>query len=341
MSAQNQGKFKVAVYTVDMFLILAFGVAALIALNVLSVGWAWLLTAILFGVALFMLISHWKGGSKILQILKLLFPVIREDLREEWQPGGKEFVSVDYLAKNWVKRVDEKERDLDRGFPKEIHPIRESVQEGTWLTRLPPLVDETYQKSHEDMEPQVERKVVEVRPRIREPLKRVFKELPPETVERYRESRESNAYLLIFDCKRGNLAGLIDCFVSSKMKSKLAGMGIVLQVNGQPKYRFKKYARARIGIAPKGWTLQDFCDHLQKDLAKVIEARRELVPEWDWDNYDLEDIELMVIRLGLRDRAYYDFKSDLSRPRAVPNSIMELLAETLDIPDLVEVIAYE
>jgi hypothetical protein len=38
--------------------------------------------------------------------------------------------------------------------------------------------------------------------------------------------------------------------------------------------------------------------------------------------------------------AYYDFKSDLSRPRAVLN-IMELLAETLDIPDLVKVIAYE
>jgi hypothetical protein len=267
----------------------------------------------------------------------------REDLRDELHLGGKEFVSVDYLAKNWADRVSEKKVDLGRGFHKEIHAIHAGLQEGTWLTRLPPLVDKTYQEILEDVEPQFERlkKVVETRPQIRESLKRIFKDLPPETVERYRELRESNAYLITFDSQEGNLAGLIDCLASDEKQHEMERLGIELQGNPRPKYIFKNYTRnARIGIAPKDWTLQEFSDHLQEDLEKVMKVKRELVPEWDWDKFDLKDIELIVSRFGPSKRDYYSFKSELSRPRAVPN-IREVLADTLDIPALVKVIGYE
>ncbi len=267
----------------------------------------------------------------------------REDLRGEWQLGGKEFVSVGYLINNWGNRVAEKEKDLGSGFHKELHAIQAGLQKGKWSTRLPPVVEKTYQEVLKDMGPQVERlkKVVEKRPQILESLRRVFVGLSLETVERYLELRTSTAYLITFDSQGGSLALLMDCLVSEEKQQKLKELGIRIQVNPRPKYVFKNYtSNARIGVVPKGKSWEDFYRDFQKDFEKVIAARRELVDEWNWDNFKLKDIELVAQTFGLSNRNYYAFKHELRRPHAVPR-IREVFAETLDLDELIAVIGYE
>ena len=272
----------------------------------------------------------------------LAYLEFREDLRDEYELDGKRFVSIDYLIQNWAERIAEKERDLENSLQKELKAIQEMLKKGQWLTRLPPVVDKTYQKVLDDMGTELEqlRRVVEKRPQLKESLKRVFRELPDEIVERYLEMRTSTAYLLTFDSLGGSMAHLLDCLVDPTLPPKLEKLGIKTYGNPRPKYVFKNYtANARIGIVPDGWTLRQFQRYLQHDLEKVIEARKMLVPDWPWDEKELKDIEVIMQGFGLSRRNRYPFESELRRPHASPK-VIEALADTRKDDDLVAVIGY-
>lgn len=298
-----------------------------------------------------------REASALDHALRLTFAYLefREDLGVEDQLGGKDFVSVEYLIKNWAKRVKKRQDTLGKGFKKELRTIQEFLAEGEWLKRLPRSLERTYADIlRESRNRQQLNDVLKERPWIQESLKRVFKNLTLETVERYLEARTINAYLLTFMVESGTVSGLLNCFILPEKQDALKKLGILLQVNGQAKYNFKQYTNhARIGIVPRGWSLERFYKAFQEDFLKVTKARRELVPvltqsgkhekkvyAWPWDMRDLKNIEVIVHRFGLSGRNYYGFISSITRPHAI-QKIKELFADILNQEDLLSLIEYE
>ena len=278
-------------------------------------------------------------------VLRIAFAYLEfsEDLHTEFELGGKKFVSIGYLIRNWAKKVKEKERTL-LGFQNEINNIQETLRKGEWVSFLSYMIQETFEKvrAMSNVTQKIYSLVAE-RPCIEESLRRVFNGLTLETVERFLEAKAINAYLLTFTTKSGSVARLLNCIVSADKQAELVAMGLSLQVNNLPKYNYKQYTdNGRIGVVPKGWTFERFYQSFQEDFLKVIDSRRTLVPkdEWDWEKRDLEKMELIVHRFGLSGRNYYGFISPVTQAYAI-QKIQELFAGILDAHDLLALINYE
>lgn len=277
---------------------------------------------------------------------------LREYLRSENVIGGREFVSMDYLALNWINQVQVKQERQGRGFWEEIKAIRSVLSEGDWLRRLPAMLGRTYEdilKENSALNQKLGR-LLRRRPEIRKLLEVVFRGLKAPTVERYLESRTRIAYLLHFRVARGTLAYLLDCLISDDKRSILHKIGIQPDVKDLPegklqiqqKYNFRHYTPStRIGVIPTKWTFDQFCGTLQQDLFMLYQARDQLLPPSRRSQRDLDDIEVIVSRFGLAGQNYQGIEiGDLTQPRAITR-ISELLSEILGGKELSAVINYE
>lgn len=282
----------------------------------------------------------------------LAYLEFKEDLRVEEQLDGKEFVSIDYLIKNCTRKIKEKQISLGKGYSQELHTIKDSLAQGNWPQKLSYTLEKTYRNIlNEIISKQPLYDLLDQKPWLIDSLKRVFKGLTLPTVERYLEAKTINAYLLTFMSEEGTVSGLLNCLVSDEKRQDLERLGIELLVDGSPKYNFKQYTNhARIGVVPKGWSFEQFQSAFQKDFLHVIEHRKELLPlpagrrpvkdEWNWNEHDLKDIELIVHRFGLSGRNYYGFVSSVSKKHAI-EKIKELFADILNHDDLLALIEYE
>ncbi len=280
------------------------------------------------------------------EALHIIFAYLefREDLRIEGRLDGKEFVSIHYLIQNWEARVAEKKKDL-KGFEKEIRQITETLGKGEWVTSLSHLLGGMWERIQEDS-----RLIRDTHAQvmqwsfIQESLQRIFRTLSLTTVERFLETRKINAYLLTFRSYEGSVSHLLNSMISPEKWPIFDELQIALRVNGLIKYNFQQYTNnARIGVIPKGWTLEEFYRAFQEDFERVIQSRRTIVPlaEWNWNKSDLKDIELIIHRFGLSGRNYYGFDSkEFVRYYAIER-IKELFSDILGSKDLLAVIGYE
>ncbi|GAG04375.1 unnamed protein product, partial [marine sediment metagenome] len=267
----------------------------------------------------------------------------QEDVYGGVRFGGYDFVRLDYLKKNWKSKVAEKKTSLGKGFDKEFLSFRDTLESGEWPKRLSPVVAKTIDWARDEFK-NLNSKLsilLSQRPDLLAVLRRVLNKVSLDTVERYLDARRVNVYLITFRLDGGSLRRLLDCLVEPGKKSLLEEIGIELNWNDHPKYKFKQYTNnARIGAIPKGCTFEQFHNAFQEDFKKIIDSRRCLIPqkgsslkkrpdppgEWDWDNHDLEGIELLLHRFGLSRGYFYGFASNISRPHA-SEKIRDLFGE--------------
>jgi hypothetical protein len=269
----------------------------------------------------------------------------REDLREATELDGLNFVSVKYIADHWAGTVEKRRQADVPGFDKEIQAIRENLAEGNWWTRLPWLIEEVLENIRSQVQEGMENfaKVVANRPPVADVLRRIFRGLKLETIERFLEARTFTAYLLTFDGLEGSMANLIDClsfFKGSKYRAKLTRLGVRFTYRDREKYIFKDYIKqCRIGLVPMGMNFDKFSEEFEHDLAIAYQNRAALgLPKGD-----IADFEIIIHRFGLsgRDRHGLEkFNQGGLRPHAVPR-VRELLASSLFPEDIVALICYE
>lgn len=282
--------------------------------------------------------------QKIAREQHLAYLEYREDLRQQRTLDGLPFVSVKYIAENWKKTIG----DLSKspGFDKEMDAIQENLAEGNWWTRLPTLIDEVLTNLGKDLKKDIKsiKRVMGNYPPVENILRRIFRGLKMETIERLLETRTTIAYLFTFDGLEGNLAELIDClsfFKGKKNRAILQNKEIItFQFNGREKYIFTDYiAHSRIGIVPTGMSFDEFYKEFENDLSIVYENRSLL----KLDNAEINNFEMIIHRFGLLGRDRYGFENfnpDIRRTHALPK-IQELLATSLTPEDIITLICYE
>jgi hypothetical protein len=284
-----------------------------------------------------------KNDIAVLQHLAYL--EYREDLREERTLGGLPFVSVKYISEEWVKTIQEKREELDAGFDKEIEAIRENLADGHWWTRLPSVIDDVLEKIREDLQAGIKgiEDLVKTRPPVGNILRRIFRGLKLETIERFLEARTITAYLLTFDGLSGSMATLVDClsfFKGGKYRASLEEKGIQFTYNQNEKYIFKEYIKqCRLGIVPMGMDFETFCHQFENDLNVAFTHRDEL----QLPNVNVKDFEIIIQRFGLSGRDRYGFdrlNQEAQRKHALPR-IQELFSISLFPKDIIALIGYE
>lgn len=268
----------------------------------------------------------------------------REDLRQMTSLDDLPFVSVKYIADNWKNTI--KGLGTSPRFKKEMDAIQENLAEGNWWTRLPPLIEEVLDRLGKELKGEIRsiKKVIGKYPPMEDVLRRIFRGLKLETIERLLETRTTIAYLFTFDGLEGSLAELIDClsfFKGGKNRAILQDQGIVtFQCAGREKYIFTDYiAHCRLGIVPIGMSFDEFFMEFEKDLTTVYENRGLL----HLKNSEINDFEMIIHRFGLlgRDRHGFDkFNPKAQRTHALPK-IQELFATSLIPEDIITLICYE
>ena len=269
----------------------------------------------------------------------------REDLREERTLEGLPFVSVKYIADHWEDTIENKKKELGSGFRKEMDAIRENLAEGNWWTRLPSVIDSVLEKIREELKDGITEvtNLVKNRPPVGAVLRRIFRGLKLETIERFLEARTITAYLLTFDGLSGSMATLVDClsfFKGGKYRADLETKGVQFTYNNHEKYIFKEYIKqCRLGIVPMGMDFETFCHQFEEDLIIAFENRDEL----DLPRVDVKGFEIIIQRFGLsgRDRHGFDrLNREDQRKHALPR-IQELFATSLILKDIIALIGYE
>lgn len=269
----------------------------------------------------------------------------REDLREATTLDGLNFVSVKYIADHWAKTVEKRKQELGPGFDKEIQAIQENLAEGNWWSRLPWVIEEVLKVISKQLELEIKKfaQVIANRPPVADVLRRIFRGLKLETIERFLEARTFTAYLLTFDGLEGSMANLIDClsfFKGEKYRAELTRVGVRFTHRDREKYIFKDYIKqCRIGLVPMGMSFDKFSEEFEHDLGIAYENRALL----DLPNANVTDFEIIIHRFGLsgRDRhGLEQFNQNGLRQHALPR-IQELFASSLFPEDIIALICYE
>lgn len=276
---------------------------------------------------------------------------LKEDLRSEHRLGGRPFLSLAHLIENWREKVAAVSGNSE--IVKEISQLTEVLQKGEWVAHLSDLLEEGHKarlKKIVDPDPtpgpHLERPREELAQRALEKLqfdqrtdllRRLFRGLDFDAIERNLETRRFTPYLITFSTGSGPLARLVNCLTSEE---KLVEAGVTtLRVADRPKYNFRPYTEnTRIGLVPTGWTFEEFRKAFQQDLERVLEHRRDLINH-DWEKSDLEGVEVMLHRFEAVGRNHYPFRSAFSRHIALGN-IKDLLAENLEPAELLTVVQY-
>lgn len=268
----------------------------------------------------------------------------REDLRPQTSLGDLPFVSVKYVAENWKNTI--KTLDTSPRFQKEMLAIETNLAAGNWWTRLPPFIEDLLNQLGEEFKDQIQGVVTVIGkyPSVEEILRRIFRGLKLETIERLLEARTTTAYLFTFDGLEGRLANLVDClsfYKGGKSRKILDNKHIVdFKHEGREKYFFTDYiAHCRLGIVPAGMSFDEFFKIFEKDLMAVYKHRKLL----QLKNIKVKDFEMIIHRFGMygRDRhGFENFNPRAQRKHALPK-IQELFATGLVPEDILAALFYE
>ena len=294
----------------------------------------------------------WLASEKAAAIQQhLAYLEYREVLREETMLDDLRFVSVKYIAEHWKDTIIKRQGELGPGYDKEIDAIQANLAEGNWWTRLPTMIEEVLGLITRKLEEGIEivKQVVNKRPPVGEVLRRIFRGLKLETIERFLEARTMTAYLLTFDVLSGSMATLVDClsfFKGEKYRSFLEEKGVQFAFYDKEnkvereKYIFMDYIKqCRLGIVPMGMDFETFYHEFEHDLAIVFNHRDAL----HLSNAEIKKFEIIIQRFGLsgRDRhGFGNFNPDDQRKHALPQ-IQELFASSLVPEEIIALIAYE
>ena len=275
----------------------------------------------------------------------------RKYLRIEDKIGGKDFVSIDYLARHWAENIAT-DQAKPIGYQDELETIRTALQDGKWPRRVREVLSETLEnigQKHQEINQKLE-KLAARSEVLRKVLEAAFRKLTTQTIERYLDARKQIAYLLTFRVESGTLATLLDLLVGkNEEEKKLRNRGTQIGVdfflpNGKRKYNFGQFCPfARIGVVPTGMAFDEFFDEFQHDFGKVVDARNKLLSQRDISNnlHLLNDIEVIMSRFGLAGQNYFSFKKEKIVHDKAIDKVRELLPYELEIKDMTEVIEYQ
>lgn len=254
----------------------------------------------------------------------------REERRREDLPEGKRGVPLHWLFTHAPERLSVRERELGRGFNRELACVREFLERGEWPWSLGLVLSTKYDPARAQGVVLSLQGLLAARPSLKRALRRLFTSLPAAVVERYLASHQSNAYLLTFRSPpQGSIAGFLDA-ISDEVNSSVLGTA------GIERHTFEHYTNnARIGLVPSDSTLKDYASRLQKDVGEVIAN-----PPAGLADGNLQPpigTEVLLHRLGLSGRDYYPVEVPLGQQKAIATLSM-LLAQSLEPPDLLAVI---
>jgi hypothetical protein len=275
--------------------------------------------------------------------LNLAYLLLRARPQKIPSGDGQGFVSIGDIARDWESEIRTRVRKSEKGYQKETLAIRENLQEGNWINRIHLLREFINQNMITQNRDEIHKlkEILKRNPGTDTVLKRLFLNLKLETIERFLEARTVTAYIITFDSEKGSMARLIDSFVSSEGQAVLRKAGIKNEYKGRPKYVFKEYIKqCRLGIVPKGMPFDKFYQTFEADLKKLY--RHQLRGPGSSKN-QLGKFEVIIHRFGLsgRDRHGFDkFNTQATKRHALPKFRL-LLAETLDVEDMLAIMGYE
>ncbi|MCE9646000.1 MAG: hypothetical protein K8S20_08375 [Chloroflexi bacterium] len=260
-------------------------------------------------------------------------------------PGGdgQGFVSIEDIARDWESEIRTRIKKSEKGYQKETLAIRENLQEGSWINRIHLLREFINQNMISQNREGIHKlkEIIRRNPGTDTVLKSLFLNLKLETIERFLEARTVTAYIITFDSEKGSMARLIDSFVSSDGQAALQKAGIINEYKGRPKYVFKEYIKqCRLGIVPKGMPFDKFYQSFERDLKKLYKYQ---LRGSGTSKNQLGKFEVIIHRFGLsgRDRHGFDkFNTEATKRHALPKFRL-LLAETLDVEDMLAIMGYE
>lgn len=254
----------------------------------------------------------------------------REERRSEDLPEGARGVPLDWLFSHAPDRLSAREKELGRGFNRELACVREILERGEWPWSLGLVLSAKYDPARAQGVVLSLQWLLAARPSLKRALRRLFTMLPAAVVERYLASHQSNAYLLTFRSPpQGNMAGYLNALSNEANRSALGTVGI-------KRHTFEHYTtNARIGLVPSDTTLKDYAARLQKDVGDMIaHPPAGLV---DGNPQPPVGTEVLLHRLGLSGRDYYHIQVPYGNQKAIATLGM-LLAHSLEPPDLLAVI---
>ncbi len=268
----------------------------------------------------------------------------REELRPESPLADLPYVSVNYVARNCLRIVEKLSNNSLYLKDKEI--ATDELRNGNWWTRVPLLMEKLFRNIEKVYKDEIN-KINETLKGFRsmeDILRRIFRGLKLETIERLLEAQTSIPYLLTFDGLKGNLAELIDSlsyFDGKRNREKLAEKNIVeFKFENQEKYFFKKYIRnSRLGVVPRTMNFDLFKETFEADLIKVFKKRNLLHLE----HPKIDKFEIIIHRFGLHGRDRYGFdnvRCNSQYKHALPK-IRDLFASSLTPQEILNAIIYE
>lgn len=209
------------------------------------------------------------------------------------------------------ERIKLRSKALGVAFDRELQLIRDFLSRGEWPGSLSVVFRAACDPSRVSRLGASLEQLLQHMPWIRSAIQRLFGSLPNAITERYLASREADAYLLTFHPpERGHIAEILD---------DLAGT-----------YNWEKYtASARIGLVPRGVTLQQFAERVQADFSKAITKGE-----------TLDGGEVIIHRLRLSDCDYVSVVIPGVTGGDAIAHLHDLIHQDLDPGELVSVLEF-
>lgn len=268
----------------------------------------------------------------------------REELRPESPLADLPYVSVKYVAENWERIIGQLNKSPYYLWDKDIAIA--NLRDGDWWTRVPLLMKRLFRYMDEKFDTVIQavNSMQKKYPAVEDVLRRIFRGLKLETIERLLEAQTAIPYLLTFDGQEGNLAEIIDSLSYFDGKENRAKLGknkvLNFHYKGEEKYFFKQYTRnSRLGVVPKGMTFEEFSKTFERDLIKVYQYRKMLRLK----NSQIDKFEIIIHRFGLHGRDRYGFdkvEAKSQNKHALPK-IRDLFASSLTPNEILKAILYD
>ncbi len=153
------------------------------------------------------------------------------------------------LDENWKAWVDDAKVELDADYDSEIEDLRSELETGSWPA-----------------------------------VKSGSSYMTVEVMLEHEEVRDVDLYLITTDAAVGPVSDLVKCLRETPASSPhLDEMGIDLEHNGRPKYRFDNFTKnTQLGVVPRGMPFHDFYEGFVRDMDILLRNRERTLPTVKW-----------------------------------------------------------
>lgn len=153
------------------------------------------------------------------------------------------------LDENWKAWVDDARVELDAGYEAEVEDLRSELETGSWPT-----------------------------------VKSGASYLTVEVTLEHDEVRDVDLYLITTDGVAGPVSDLVKCLKRTPAANpQLGQLGIELEVDGRPKYRFDNFTKnTQLGVVPRGMPFHDFYEGFVRDVDILLRNRERTLPDVKW-----------------------------------------------------------